>query len=55
LGHTLYIWKHHKETPYVAILNKQKCHFKKIYQIEEQEGRTGPAGGDEFKYDIFDI
>jgi hypothetical protein len=24
------IWKYHKETPYIAILNKQKCFFSKM-------------------------
>jgi hypothetical protein len=37
-------WKCHKETPCVATLNKQKCHFFS-YKIKEQEGATGPAWG----------
>jgi hypothetical protein len=36
------LWKCHKETSYVAILNKKKCYFF-IYKIEEQKGRTGPS------------
>jgi hypothetical protein len=41
-----------KETPCVAILNKQKCHFSFFYKVREQKGRTGlvwwklvPVGG----------
>jgi hypothetical protein len=37
----IYTWKCHKETPCVAILNKQKCHFSKT----GQEGKTGPIWG----------
>jgi hypothetical protein len=40
--------KCHKETPCVAILSKQKCHFFLLfssYRIREEEGRTGPAWG----------
>jgi hypothetical protein len=40
-----YIWKFHKETPCVAILNKNKCHFVLIYLIKEQKGVTGAAWG----------
>jgi hypothetical protein len=44
----IYTWKHHKETPCIAICmsNKQNCHcFSLFYKIGEQEGRTGPVGG----------
>jgi hypothetical protein len=38
-----------QETPCVAILNKQKCHFLLLlfflYKIREQEGRTCLAWG----------
>jgi hypothetical protein len=40
----IYTWKCHKETPYIAMLNKQKCHFF-LLQIGEQEGRTGSVWG----------
>jgi hypothetical protein len=42
----IYTWKCHKETPCVAILNNEKCHFFLLlflYKIGEQEGGTGPA------------
>jgi hypothetical protein len=38
-------WKCHEETPCIAILNNQKCHFKKFYKIREQEGRRGSVWG----------
>jgi hypothetical protein len=38
------LMKRHKETPCVAILNKQKCLFF-LNKIREQEGRRGPAWG----------
>jgi hypothetical protein len=42
----IYTWKCHKETPCVAILNKQKClFFFFIYKIKEQESRTGSSLG----------
>jgi hypothetical protein len=34
-------WKCHKETPCVAILSNQKCHF--FSSSKSEEGRTGPA------------
>jgi hypothetical protein len=34
-----YIWKCHKETPCIAILNKQKAFFPK------QKDKTGPVWG----------
>jgi hypothetical protein len=58
----MYTWKCHNETPCVAILNKQKCHFSKMkekkvkqvlswdwYQWEEGEHKKcveGEYGGD---------
>jgi hypothetical protein len=36
LGYDTYIWKCHKETPCIDILNKQKCHF-----FLKQTQRTG--------------
>jgi hypothetical protein len=46
----IYVWKCHKETPYIAILNKNVMFF--FYKIGEHEGRTGcvweglvPVGG----------
>jgi hypothetical protein len=33
------------ETPYIAIFNKQSCHFFFLLQIGEQEFRTGPVWG----------
>jgi hypothetical protein len=38
--------KRYKETPCVAILNKQKCHPVFFYKVGEQESRTGPDWGD---------
>jgi hypothetical protein len=34
----IYTWKCHKETPYVAILNKQKCHFFFLLQNQRTRG-----------------
>jgi hypothetical protein len=46
LGYNIYTWKCHKETPCVALLNKQKCLFKtKQNKNREQEGKTGPVWG----------
>jgi hypothetical protein len=39
----MYTRKCHKETPRVAILNKEKSHFFSFYKIGEQEGKTGSA------------
>jgi hypothetical protein len=42
----VFLWKCHKETPCVAILNKQNVIFLFSFtNIGEQEGRTGPAWG----------
>jgi hypothetical protein len=38
-----YTWKCHKETPWVDVLSKQKCHLFFLYKIGEQKGRTGPV------------
>jgi hypothetical protein len=38
-------WKCRRETPCIAILNKQKCHFFFFYKIIEQENGTGPTWG----------
>jgi hypothetical protein len=42
----IYTWKYQKETPCVAILNKQECLFSFFYKIREQEGGTGPGKGE---------
>jgi hypothetical protein len=43
----MFTWKCHKETPCVAILNKQKVPFSLsfffLYKIGEQKGGTSPA------------
>jgi hypothetical protein len=40
----IYTWKCHKETPCIAILNKQKYLFFFFFKNGEQEGQTGPSG-----------
>jgi hypothetical protein len=46
------MWNCHKETPCIAILNKQKCHFFPFfYKIREQEGRTGPDSRDWYQWE----
>jgi hypothetical protein len=48
------MWKCHKETPCVAILNKQKYHlfFPFFCKIGEQEGGTGPDyGGGQYQWE----
>jgi hypothetical protein len=45
------VWKCHKDTSAIAILNKQKCHFFFFYKIGEQEGRTGPVWRDWYQWE----
>jgi hypothetical protein len=43
----IYTWKCHNETPYIVILNIQKCHHFVFFlnKNREQEGKTGPVWG----------
>jgi hypothetical protein len=45
----IYIWKYHSETPYIAILNKQKCLFSKMEKAAKQvlSEKLVPVEGEE--------
>jgi hypothetical protein len=41
LSYNTNVWKCHKETPHIAIINKQKCPFSKTENRKEEVGTSG--------------
>jgi hypothetical protein len=41
----IYAWKFHKETPCIAILNEQKCHFFSLSKLQKRRIEQVLSGG----------